>query len=164
MYAGDKSFFGENVQFRAAEYVSNNAVTVPEIYFLDGITWQTALATATWGTTGFMNTDVIVRNGDASAEFKAPPGASPSADGTWDTSAKLKNPFVLEVHAGEGRLLRYTNSASNWATMEHFITTNPRWAVPLDKQTALFHTVKQIQLGDTICRLLAMVIPGPAQQ
>ena len=68
------------------------------------------------GHKGNLNTvTLIIRDEAGTAQYMAVSNAAPVANGTWTSSATLKNPFFMEIDGGVGCLLRYGSGFSNWS-------------------------------------------------
>jgi hypothetical protein len=159
VFAGPKTFLGDNFGWRQGEYVANRNVSVADLYLTDGVTLGT-FPTSCWKNMSFMggnNANLRIRLDNGAAFIVNFPGTSPKADGSWTRKPSLKNPFFMEIKDGKGRLLRYNASFSNFGEMGKFVTENPRWTIPADKSIGLFHTAMQIKLGDKLCEILAGV-------
>jgi hypothetical protein len=162
-YSGDKTVIDVTTQFRHGEYISSLVTAVPDMYFAGGID-HTIIPAGTWASSGFIG-PVVLRIFDegTATQYTAGAGAVPGSASPWIITHTLKNPFFMEISGGRGQLLRYPNSAtSNLGDMQHYLDANLKWGIPADKEIGLYHSPLQIATGDEICRVLAMIAPGPA--
>ena len=161
--SGEQTLIADSSTWRAGEYTTNKNVSLPHVYFGDGID-HTVVPNAMWANLKFIpGTPIQMFNEDGKKKQlvqNVNGQYNIESVGNWVADNTVKGPYVMDMDGtgGKGRLLRYNSSFQNYDTMKKFVEAEPiRTQIPMEYAVGMFHTDMQIEIGDKICAILATV-------